>query len=451
MSKHRTGYLFKRDGKYYLEYMVNGKRIKRSLKTGNQRKANRLRDKIMKPLEVAAEEEALRAVVQKLEATTEAKQALDEQTTPPLTVADAWDAYSRSTNRPDAGPATLKQYAYQFSEFAEWLGKHHAEAKRLRDVSRDIAIEFSEHLQSKELSANTFNKYIRLLDLVFRTLREKARLDRSPWEDIARKRATSEGRRELTTDELRAVCQAATGEMRTLFALGIYTGLRLGDCATLRWAEVDLIRRIIRRVPSKTARRNPKPVVVPIHPTLLAILKESHPRGKDEYLLPGMAKKYMTQPYALAVQLQDHFDACGIRTTKPGTGPDSCKKDDEGTPIPGTAKRAVVEVGFHSLRHTFVSMCREANAPLAVVEAIVGHSNPAMTRHYTHIGEAAAAQAIALLPRLSGDAKDGEVPIRKMAEDNEVLDALRTMTARNWRQIRDSLVASLSAKKSRKE
>jgi hypothetical protein len=80
-----------------LESTVNGKRIKHSLKTSSLRKAKGLRDKIMKPLEVAAEEEALRAVVQKLEATTETKQVLDEQTNPPLTVAEAWDAYTRST------------------------------------------------------------------------------------------------------------------------------------------------------------------------------------------------------------------------------------------------------------------------------------------------------------------------------------------------------------------
>ena len=49
-------------------------------------------------------------------------------------------------------------------------------------------------------------------------------------------------RRELTIDELRKVCQTATGELRTLLALGIYSGLRLGDCATLRWGEVDLPR-----------------------------------------------------------------------------------------------------------------------------------------------------------------------------------------------------------------
>ena len=73
----------------------------------------------------------------------------------------------------------------------------------------------------------------------------------------------------------RNVCQSATGELRVLLALGVYCGLRLGDCATLRWAEVDLPRGIIRRIPNKTARRNPKPVIVPIHRVLREMLSET--------------------------------------------------------------------------------------------------------------------------------------------------------------------------------
>jgi hypothetical protein len=49
-----------------------------------------------------------------------------------------------------------------------------------------------------------------------------------------------------------------------------------------------------------------------------------------------------------------------------------------------------------------VSRCRQANAPLSVVEAIVGHSNPAMTRHYTHVGELAVAAALGALPSVMG-------------------------------------------------
>jgi len=64
-----------------------------------------------------------------------------------------------------------------------------------------------------------------------------------------RKRLTAQGRRELTVEELRTVCQSATGELRALLGLGVYTGLRLGDCSTLRWCEVDLARNVIRRHP----------------------------------------------------------------------------------------------------------------------------------------------------------------------------------------------------------
>lgn len=74
--------------------------------------------------------------------------------------------------------------------------------------------------------------------------------------------------------QLQRMCDAAKGEMRRLLALGIYTGLRLGDVATLRWGEVDLVRGIIRRVPNKTSRRNTKPVLIPIHPSLRAMLAE---------------------------------------------------------------------------------------------------------------------------------------------------------------------------------
>lgn len=55
------------------------------------------------------------------------------------------------------------------------------------------------------------------------------------------------------------------------------------------------------------------------------------------------------------------------------------------------------------MRHSFVSMCRERNVPLSVVESLVGHSNPAMTRHYTHTSEEAASQAIRSLPNIMDD------------------------------------------------
>jgi integrase len=106
-------------------------------------------------------------------------------------------------------------------------------------------------------------------------------------------------------------------------------------------------------------------VTVPIHPGLRDLLSQIPPEEHAEYVLPELAALYAHRTDAVTDLVQTHFKACGIKVWKPGTGPNS-----------QDAKRAVIEVGFHSLRHTFVSLCRDSNAPLAVVESIVGHSNP---------------------------------------------------------------------------
>jgi len=109
--------------------------------------------------------------------------------------------------------------------------------------------------------------------------------------------------------------------LRTLFALGIYTGLRLGDCEPMRWGEVDLVRRIIRRIPNKTARRQCKTVNVPLHPTLRGMLTGSsrHPET-CKYVLPDTAALCLRDNSAAVQADSRHFEACGIRTHKPGTG-----------------------------------------------------------------------------------------------------------------------------------
>jgi len=211
----------------------------------------------------------------------------------------------------------------------------------------------------------------------------------------------------------------------------VYSGLRLGDCATLRWAEVDLQRAIIRRVPNKTARRNPKPVIVPVHPVLLSLLGDPPAAQRAEYVLPETAALYAHRTDAVTDMIQAHFKACKIKTHKPGTGPAS-----------KAGKRAVIEVGFHSLRHTFVSLCRESNAPLAVVESIVGHSNPAMTRHYTHVGELAAGRAVAALPALMGDAPRGETAIPNPEDVMcQVRQLISGMSDANWQEKKAALLA----------
>jgi integrase len=52
---------------------------------------------------------------------------------------------------------------------------------------------------------------------------------------------------------------------------------------------------------------------------------------------------------------------------------------------------------FHDLRWTFITMCAENDVPIEVTISMVGHSNPAMTRHYTAIRTRAQQRAVATL------------------------------------------------------
>jgi integrase len=434
--KHRTGYLFKRNGAFYVQWNVNGKRFTKALRDdqGNaistRREAEEAQTKFMATFAVADEAEALESIAAKLEGRKAELARLQDSQNPPTGIATAWADYLAAPNRPDSGETTLRQYAFQFAAFADWIAEKHPEALALRDVTREIAEEYAGQMNHGRFSASTYNKHLNLLTLVFRVLKDKARLSGNPWQDIQRKRIIAQGRRELTLDELRNVCQSAKGELRVLLALGVYSGLRLGDCATLRWAEVDLPRNLIRRIPNKTARRNPKPVIIPVHPILRDMLAESTAEKRGEFVLPETAETYLRRTDMVTDMVQRHFEACGIKAHKRGTGENG--------------KRAVVEVGFHSLRHTFVSLCRESNAPLAVVESIVGHSNPAMTRHYTHVGELAAGRAVAALPSILGTA----AMTAAQSTPEETLSKARaiaaSMTAKNWREKRTEMLALMN-------
>ena len=111
----------------------------------------------------------------------------------------------------------------------------------------------------------------------------------------------------------------------------------------------------------------------------------------------------------------------------------------------------VIEAGFHGLRHTFVSLCRVAEVPSAVVESIVGHSTPAMTRHYTHIGESAAKKAIATLPSIAAHKSQGNgTGVEATCADPVV--ALRSIKAlvadlngKTWKRVKAEVSKALEA------
>jgi integrase len=270
----------------------------------------------------------------------------------------------------------------------------------LRDITPQTAQDYAAALIQSKISPNTYNKHTSFLCLFFHVLKTPARMTENPFDLVPSHDGKGNTRRELTIAELKDILEKAKGELQTLLYVGTFTGLRLGDCCTLKWGEVDLDRGMLRRIPNKTAKSG-KPVLIGIPSALAAKLAEIPKSRRKGYVVPKFAALYNyrsadgrpTRQPDISNEIQAHFTACGIQTTKDGTGKEAhaeAVKQWEAAGRKGQKpvyKRAVVEVGFHSLRHTWVSLHAAAGTPQGVIQDVIGHANPAMTAHYTHVNE----------------------------------------------------------------
>ena len=381
-------------GVYLARWTVDGKRYTQNTHTKDKAEAAAILAKLVEPFQLK-DTEARLAVIQCHMDGIRGRLAEIERNAPALKIADAWAAYLRAPDAPRLSNVREAMFKARFGHFVDFMERRYPEADELRKVTREQVAAFVATLA--DYATDTANSHIRICRDVWRKLESnpKAKLSGdSVWDKVKYYRGRGAMRRALTHEELKRVCEYVKGETRLLFAIGIYTGLRLGDCALLTWESVDMARCIISLIPRKTAHASGLNVVVPLHPALFAMLEETPTDARRGYLMPDAAGLYQRNRQYLALKIQQIFKDCGIKTNEP--------------PTDGRGKRARVIVGFHSLRHTFVSMAANAGAPLALVQSIVGHTNAEMTRHYFHASEAALKSAVALLPNVTGTATGGE-------------------------------------------
>lgn len=300
----------------------------------------------------------------------------------------AWETFNASLSRKAVSKAVNQTYEGRWDAFLAWMEKNRPGVSGVADVDKETAEDFMRSIKAK-FSPKTFNDYRALFVMMWRVLDAEAGLDGfNPWKEIATLDKETHTRRELTAEELMRVVEPLTGEMRVLFAIGIYTGLRMGDAVNLTWGAVDLMRGFIQWKPSKT-KKHGTIVRIPLFPALAAILAETPARERRGRILPELAEEYERSNRYTAARVKRVFEDAGIET-----------QADTGRANPKNKRttRKAVEVGFHSLRHTFVSLCANAGVPLHIVQAIVGHTNAAMTAHYFHVSDEALSGAVAGLP-----------------------------------------------------
>ena len=286
-------------------------------------------------------------------------------------------------------------------------------------------------------SARTATLYQTTCAEVFRLLARDAGIVENPF-SMAKPPKQEETREAFTEAELRLIYKNLDDFTRPLFTVATLTALREGDICTLRWADVDFNDRLIRRTMNKTGRR----VEIPIADELLAYLTEQHAHsGTGEYVFPEHATMYLKNQTGVSYRIKQFLEGLGIKTTR----------------IPRGRSQAVSVKDLHSCRHTFCYYAGLKGIPLAVVQSIVGHMTPEMTKHYfAHATLADKRRGIAamssLLPGMTADApalpnvEQERVELRRLVDTmpiEEVKRILATLKPSINSSAGDSLETSL--------
>ena len=233
-----------KSGRWTMRVGINGKRYCRSTRTKDRDQAERFLQRFLSPF------------------------GLGEHRLP---LADVWNSYVMSPDRNELAPATLNSKRITWMHFARWMEHYHLNVDTLGGVTHEMICEYLALVRA-ETCGSTYNSRVCVLREIFHVLARKAGLDEDPWEGVRLRPDDCHSRRELTMDELRRLLAAAKksgDDWHKLILIGIYTGLRLGDCCRLSWESVNIAQGIIQLVPSKTRRHaHGRPITIPIHKTL---------------------------------------------------------------------------------------------------------------------------------------------------------------------------------------
>lgn len=368
--------VFRRPGSdfYYGRFMINSKAVWFSTKSTDKKEAQEILDAKIKAARGKVNTDdyftGLIALLARLPQNDQdakrneyARRLMQGQSSI-LPIANAWQAWQDSPLKGNPSAITIRGYDAIWRRFSKWIT---GRVEYLHEITETHVQDYISDLWKSNVSPRTFNGHTMFLKSMFHVLRVKAGLLANVWDNIKTMDKETQGRQNFTPEELKTICSKASGAIRCMIGIGLYTGMRLGDVVNLKWDNIGKDSIVI--IPSKTKRKG-KQITLPIHPVLRVLLDELRKQtAGQEYLFPTEHGDYQKDNSAVSKRFQNFLEDCGIQTTEPG-GPHR--------------RQVILRKGFHSLRHSFVSLCAANRVPQVAIQELVGHGSPAMTALYSH-------------------------------------------------------------------
>jgi integrase/recombinase XerD len=233
------------------------------------------------------------------------------------------------------------------------LKAHFGEDCYIDGIRKAHVAAFVSELKKGGMKTPTIRGYLATLSSLFSFAERAGWVPQNPILRLD-KRAIPEAQprtRFLSRDEYRCLLAASPPHLHPLIEVAVETGMRLEELLSLKWEQVDLERREVRLVLTKSKR----PRIVPLSDRAVAVLvagRRDHRASTYVFINSATGERYRTIKRAFRT-------AC---------------------------RRARLEdVRFHDLRHTFASWAVQSGVDLYPLSRILGHSTIQMTIRYAHL------------------------------------------------------------------
>jgi len=261
------------------------------------------------------------------------------------TISDDALAHSREEN----GERSTHELALKLAIIGEAFDSRPAEGITKQDIQNWLLNQTDE----REWSPATRNRYQAAFSLVFRVAVDNEKLDSNPASKIKRKAEHNDRIRFLSEAEdkkLTASIEAGWPHYLPAFHFSLHTGCRSSEQLGLRWADIDLIQRLVtfhKTKPGKTRH-------VPLNDVAMAALKA----------LPG--DRSPSSPVFL------NTDGNPLRSSRDWFEP-------------AVARAGLRDYTWHCNRHTFTSRLVMKGVDIRTVAYLMGHATIQMTMRYAHL------------------------------------------------------------------
>jgi integrase len=177
-------------------------------------------------------------------------------------------------------------------------------------------------------------------------------------------------------------------EWFTLILLGYFTGARLGDCAQMKWENINFKDQVLTYEQKKTG----KVVRVPLVEDLNDHLNTMREFIDGEFICPGLAARSSGGKHGLSESFNRIMKRAGIDPQN----------------VQGKGKQKFNRLTFHSLRHSFNSALANAGVHQEIRMRLTGHSSSGMNDRYTHRVLKPLEDAMSTLPSFAAKPKKEE-------------------------------------------